>query len=327
MVDTVCLHCHISKEQEERLFSLSERTTYETGRNNACIKTTTRILGLICKCENGELVIYGSLTKLALGDNARNATRQELIQGVERFISQTGVDIRKATISRLDLGACMQMERAACSYIDKAAAYPRKKRKEWSPTSVYFTSKNGAKTLCLYDKGKELRDQRQAKAAAKYGKRLLRVELRNTTTAAVRSVFRRKAGAVTLNHALSAAGWEQMRIYLVAYMEKLKFKSPESDYLWTALMSTGKEQTYFRLLETLRRYGGKPAVWRMLSEEVKRGRITPARKEKIQEQFRAAIRWEEAGAPSLKTTQEEGEFRDTFAAAMEFYKEPARASC
>lgn len=326
MVDTVCLHCHISKEQEERLFSLSERTTYETGRTNACIKTTTRILGLICKCENGELVIYGSLTKLAIGDNARNATRQELIQGVERFISQTGVDIRKATISRLDLGACMEMERAACSYIDEAAAYPRKKRKEWSPTSVYFTSKNGAKTLCLYDKGKELRDQRQAKAAAKYGKRLLRVELRNTTTAAVRSVFRRKAGAVTLNHALSAAGWEQMRIYLVAYMEKLKFKSPESDYLWTALMSTGKEQTYFRLLETLRRYGGKPAVWRMLSEEVKRGRITPARKEKIQEQFRAAIRWEEAGgAPA--STQEEGEFRDTFAAAMKSYKEPARASC
>lgn len=236
MVDTVCLHCHISKEQEERLFTLSERTTYETGRNRACVKTTARILGLNCKCENGELVIYGSLTKLALDDNARNATRQNLIQGVERFISHAGVDIRKATISRLDLGACMQMERAACSYIDKAAAYPRKKRKEWSPTSVYFTSKNGAKTLCLYDKGKELRDQRQAKAAAKYGKRLLRVELRNTTTAAVRSVFRRKAGAVTLNHALSAAGWEQMRIYLVAYMEKLKFKSPESDYLWTALM-------------------------------------------------------------------------------------------
>lgn len=327
MVDTVCLHCHISKEQEERLFSLSERTTYETGRTNACIKTTTRILGLICKCENGELVIYGSLTKLAIGDNARNATRQELIQGVERFISQTGVDIRKATISRLDLGACMEMERAACSYIDNAAAYPQKTRNTWNSTSVYFSSKNGAKTLCLYDKGKELRDQRQAKTAAKYGNRLLRVELRNTTTAAARSVFRRKAGAVTLNHALSAAGWEQMRIYLVAYMEKLKFKSPESDYLWTALMSTGKEKEFCRLLETLRRYGGKPAVWRMLSEEVKRGRITPARKEKIQEQFRAAIRWEEAGAPSLKTTQEEGEFRDTFAAAMESYKEPARASC
>ena len=325
MVDTVCLHCHISKEQEERLFSLSERTTYETGRNRACVKTTAQILGLICKCENGELVIYGSLTKLALDDNARNATRQNLIQGVERFISHAGVDIRKATISRLDIGACMQMERAACSYIDEAAAYPRKKRKEWSPTSVYFTSKNGAKTLCLYDKGKELRDQRQAKAAAKYGKRLLRVELRNTTTAAVRSVFRRKAGAVTLNHALSAAGWEQMRIYLVAYMEKLKFKSPESDYLWTALMSTGKEKEFCRLLETLRRYGGKPAVWRMLSEEVKRGRITPARKEKIQEQFRAAIRWEEEGAPA--STQEEGEFRNKFAAAMKSYKEPARASC
>lgn len=325
MVDTVCLHCHISKEQEERLFALSERTTYETGRNNACIKTTTRILGLICKCENGELVIYGSLTKLAIGDNARNATRQSLIQGVERFISHAGVDIRKATISRLDLGACMEMERAACSYIDKAAAYPQKKRKEWSPTSLYFTSKNGAKTLCLYDKDKELRDQGQAKAAAKYGKRLLRVELRNTTTAAVRSVFRRKAGAVTLNHALSAAGWEQMRIYLVGYMENLKFKSPESDYLWTALMSTGKEKEYCRLLETLRRYGGKPAVWRMLSEEVKRGRITPARKEKIQEQFRAAIRWEEEGAPPA-STQEEGEFRDKFAAAMKSYKEPARAS-
>ena len=117
-----------------------------------------------------------------------------------------------------------------------------------------------------------------------------------------------------------------MRIYLVAYMEKLKFKIPESDYLWTALMSTGKEKEFCRLLETLRRYGGKPAVWRMLSEEVKRGRITPARKEKIQEQFRAAIRWEEAGAPPA-STQEEGEFRDKFAAAMKSYKEPARASC
>ena len=316
MVDTIHVHQTITEEQRANLLRLSDKE-FTTSKGGEILKEEITVQGLKCVLHSRlELSVYGSLTKLALGDNTQNASRLELLQAVEAFAERTKIDLSSASLSRLDLGACLSMKFAPFRYIDRMQDYHLKKRLATGNTSVRFDDKGGKNSLVIYDKAQEVKDKNKRANVANLGN-LLRLEVRNLTTAAVRSVFGRKSGAISLKYALSVEGWERMANYLSEYVNKLTFQRMYLDII--ALTSTDKKTLQrLAILRGLEKAGGKEEARELLTEAVEMGEMTKRQRKQRLAEIADALRWQKEVAPTLSI--HEKEFRDKFAAALEKYK-------
>ena len=80
MVDSIHVHQTITEEQRANLLRLSDKE-HTTSKGGEILKEEISVQGLKCVLHSRlELSVYGSLTKLALGDNTQNASRLELLQ-------------------------------------------------------------------------------------------------------------------------------------------------------------------------------------------------------------------------------------------------------
>lgn len=317
MVDTIHVHQTITEEQRANLLRISDKE-FTTSKGGEILKEEVTVQGLKCVLHSRlELSVYGSLTKLALGNNTQNVSRLELLQAVEAFAERTKIDLSGASLSRLDLGACLSMRFAPFRYIGRMLDYHLKTRLAVGKTSVRFDDKGGKNCLVIYDKAHEVKDKNKRANVANLGN-LLRVEVRNLTTAAVRSVFGQKSGAISLKYALSVEGWERMANYLSEYVNKLTFEHKMN--LAKIVLTRADKKTLQRLgaLHYLQEVGGKEEARELLNEAVEMGGITKRQRKQFLADIADALRWQKEIAPTLSI--HEKEFRAKFAAALEKYK-------
>ena len=317
MVDTIHIHQTITEEQRANLLRLSEKVFTTTSKEGVIEHESFKVCGLKCGLNSRlELSVYGSLTKLALGNNTQNASRLELLQAVEAFAERTKIDLSGASLSRLDLGACLSMKFAPFRYIVRMLDYRLKTRLAAGKTSVRFDDKSGKNSLLIYDKAQEVKDKHKRANVAHLGN-LLRLEVRNRTAAAVRSVFGRKSGAISLKYALSVEGWERMANYLSEYVNKLTFKQMNLGKIYLT-KADKKTRRRIEVLGYLKEAGGKEEARELLTEAVEMGEITKRQRKQRLAEISDALRWQKEVAPTLSI--HEKEFRDKFAAALEKYK-------
>lgn len=317
MVDTIHVHQTITEEQRANLLRLSDKE-FTTSKGGEILKEEVTVQGLKCVLHSRlELSVYGSLTKLALGDNTQNASRLELLQAVEAFAERTKIDLSGASLSRLDLGACLSMKFAPFRYIARMVDYHLKTRIAAGKTSVRFDDKGGKNCLVIYDKAHEVKDKNKRANVANLGN-LLRLEVRNLTTAAVRSVFGRTSGAISLKYALSVEGWERMANYLSEYVNKLTFQHEMNLARIVLTRADKKTQQRLGVLHCLEEVGGKEEARELLTEAVEMGEITKRQRKQLLADIADALRWQKEVAPTLSI--HEKEFRAKFAAALEKYK-------
>ena len=317
MVDTIHIHQTITEEQRANLLRLSEKVFTTTSKGGVIEHESFKVCGLKCGLNSRlELSVYGSLTKLALGDNTRNASRLELLQAVEAFAERTKIDLSGASLSRIDLGACLSMKFAPFRYIARMVDYRLKTRLAAGKTSVRFDDKSGKNSLLIYDKAQEVKDKHKRANVAHLGN-LLRLEVRNRTAAAVRSVFGRKSGAISLKYALSVEGWERMANYLSEYVNKLTFKQMRIAEI-SITQTDKKTRQRLSILWDIERAGGKEEARELLNEAVEMGEITKRQRKQRLAEISDALRWQKEVAPNLSI--HEKEFRKKFAAALEQYK-------
>ena len=317
MVDSIHVHQTITEEQRANLLQLSDKE-HTTSKRGEILKEEISVQGLKCVLHSRlELSVYGSLTKLALGDNTQNASRLELLQAVEAFAERTKIDLSGASLSRLDLGACLSMKFAPFRYIGRMLDYHLKTRIAAGKTSVRFDDKGGKNCLVIYDKAHEVKDKNKRANVANLGN-LLRVEVRSLTTAAVRSVFGQKSGAISLKYALSVEGWERMANYLSEYVNKLTFQ--RMNYIAKLALINADRKTRQRLaiIRGLEEVGGKEEARELLTEAVEMGEMTKRQRKQRLADIADALRWQKEIAPDI--TIHEKEFRKKFAAALKKYK-------
>lgn len=316
MVDTIHVHQTITEEQRANLLRLSDKE-FTTSKGGEILKEEVTVQGLKCVLHSRlELSVYGSLTKLALGNNTQNASRLELLQAVEAFAERTKIDLSGASLSRIDLGACLSMTFAPFRYIVRMLDYHLKARIAAGKTSVRFDDKGGKNSLLIYDKAQEVKDKHKRANVAHLGN-LLRLEVQNKTAAAVRSVFGRKSGAISLKYALSVEGWERMANYLSEYVNKLTFKQMRIAEI-SITQTDKKTRQRLGTLRDLEGVGGKEEARELLNEAVEMGEMTKRQRKQRLAEIADALRWQKEIAPTLSI--HEKEIRAKFAAALEKYK-------
>lgn len=100
---------------------------------------------------------------------------EEIKNAFEALEHQLGIEIKKATIRRLDFGVSLNMDKNPKVYMTRLLRY-NNQLNSWLKGSVYF-GMNTQQTLCFYNKTQELKKHREYKSV-QYPENLLRYEVR-----------------------------------------------------------------------------------------------------------------------------------------------------
>lgn len=178
-----------------------------------------------------------NLSKLANGNNVQNATRAQIIAGVQRYEYSTGLQIRKGYVTRLDIGACIQMEHDTSLYIGRVKSYPRLYLTEYSNKTAQFSSNTGGRVVLLYDKNQECKKKGKRKPPPScLAANTLRVEVQNKTAQSVGSIFKTKR-RLTLGDVLQSDLWSKAAQALAKMIGKIVFRSGKNEEVAAAVQA------------------------------------------------------------------------------------------
>lgn len=177
MYDTVhlWLECRDTEHLPARLDTVKEHCTVGTGE----LHITGNAGNMRVLISNHRVAIKGSLAKYYLGDNIGTLTRLDARNAIEKLSDTLGLPAEQAHVSRVDMGACLTVDRPISRYLAALGEAPRLRRSEnnmGNGQGLYYT--NQQRQLAFYDKLQELRGKRQPLPGSIGNRSLLRYELR-----------------------------------------------------------------------------------------------------------------------------------------------------
>ena len=137
------------------------------------------------------LTLAGSLNKSVKGENITPITIEEAAAAVERLSAALNLPIERATVTRFDFGACMEMREPVDKYLQILGRLVYKKRAEAARVPILtgkrlaslryemqYQNKPAAVVLAIYDKIAEMKGKGEAIPEKYRGKNILRAEMR-----------------------------------------------------------------------------------------------------------------------------------------------------
>ncbi len=119
----------------------------------------------------------GSLCKWMLGDNYQALTRADIRRAVERLSDALHMPMRRAIVTRLDVGACIPMKQPPANYFNHLGELRHTQRLQ-QPGGIYYYQARRCGCLCFYDKNREQRAHGEPIPAIYDGCHVLRYEQR-----------------------------------------------------------------------------------------------------------------------------------------------------
>ena len=177
MYDTLYLNYNIVENQSttrERVFENTDNITesYSIKSNEGWISAE---LGNLKVSMNPRTVsVRGSICKYYLGNNLYTLTRETTREAINSISDAIGLDMKKASLSRLDWSTNITTSLPPTLYMPKLGYLSRYIRTE-NPNSIYYNQ--SSKRLLFYDKMKEAKKNRVFIPDEFIEKNLLRYEM------------------------------------------------------------------------------------------------------------------------------------------------------
>lgn len=221
--------------------------------------------GLKIICGGNYVSVQNSLCKYYLGDNLQQLGRGDTECAIEKISDELHLPIGKADVQRLDLGVNIITTHPVKAYLNHFGNWGRATRLE-QPTSVYY--KKGKVQLCIYDKGKEIKNKRTANAELFDGRNVLRFEQRYLSGVARQFGVNEFTAEMLANEQMYI---KMLNALLNAYKEITKLNELEMN---TDLIKGKKELNQAALICLIERFGGEVAVLEQLENARKMGKLT-----------------------------------------------------
>lgn len=159
----------------DRLSTVKQVTDTETGE----VRYFGSLGGLKVTIYESSIYIVGSLSKFYNGSNIYTLNRRDTERAVQKLSEALGADVSTAKVSYLEFGDAFLMQNPVEEYLKRLGFYPRLHRNP-QPDTLYYQhrGKEQPKTLCFYDKTKELRRKKETLPDGLNGQNILRYELR-----------------------------------------------------------------------------------------------------------------------------------------------------
>lgn len=149
-----------------------------TGEIISCIG---RLGNLTIIAEPHKLIIQGSLTKYALGNNAETMRRQDVERAAKSLENALHVPLSAARVLRLDVGFVFPMQQQITAYIDELGMMPHASRllqEGENGQSLYYNLGVKTRQLAIYDKKADMIAKRDTIPEIFVNSYLLRIEYR-----------------------------------------------------------------------------------------------------------------------------------------------------
>lgn len=159
----------------DRLSTVKQVTDTETGE----VRYFGSLGGLKVTIYESSIYIVGSLSKFYNGSNIYTLNRRDTERAVQRLSEALGANVSTAKVSYLEFGDAFLLQNPVEEYLKRLGSYPRLHRNP-QPDTLYYQhrGKEQPKTLCFYDKTKELRKKKEILPDGLNGQNILRYELR-----------------------------------------------------------------------------------------------------------------------------------------------------
>lgn len=184
MIDTIKGYKDITDLEFNQISHLVERAE---GLSNGSfihykVKLSNFTIKIVLNLNNKPLRLRfeGSLAKFYFGHNLSTLDPYTCKRAIEMLSDNLQVNISEATLTRIDFGANLCLEFPVANYISSLISY-RNYPVYNHYTSKTFTSLSNSKTLCFYDKIKELKKDKKlfSQIPTEYQKQnILRYEMR-----------------------------------------------------------------------------------------------------------------------------------------------------
>lgn len=158
-----------------RLSSVKQVTDTGTGE----VRYFGSLGGLKVTIYTSSIYIVGSLSKYYNGSNIFTLNRRDTERAVQKLSDELGADVSTAKVTYLEFGDAFVMQSPVEEYLKRLGHYPRLYRNS-QPDTLYYRHRGivQPKTICFYDKTKELRKKKETLPDGLNGQNILRYELR-----------------------------------------------------------------------------------------------------------------------------------------------------
>lgn len=159
-----------------RLFENIETTTKQTGDIVICGNIGT--MKLIYS--SGGLLIRGSLSKYLYGNNIYQLNRDTTGEALEKLSDELHIKINNTRVTGIEFGNTFSMRYTPRTYFSRLGNLARYIRNPFTDDSLYYQTKGKRKnkTLCFYDKAKEMEYKKVDIPKEFENQNLLKYELR-----------------------------------------------------------------------------------------------------------------------------------------------------
>ena len=183
MYDTIKMH--LNPLYFERTY-LGAFFNYVDSETQTIIQTNTgellkgKIKNIEIIASNRGVTVYGSLPKYLHGNNVGEFHRVEVEQSVNELSERLRLSLEHAKVSRIDIGANIEVTKPVEMYLPYLGVLPRWQRQEMTPRSLYYNSNENRDTRIIqfYDKVAELKKTDKTLFWEYAKKYLIRYELR-----------------------------------------------------------------------------------------------------------------------------------------------------
>jgi len=238
------------------------------------------------------IVKNGSLCKFYNGNNYVPIGRKDTLQAVQMISDSLHIQMLKAIVTRLDVANTLLLNYPPFVYLEHLGTLARYERLR-QPNSIYYKQKSG-RSLVLYDKNQEQREQGIIIPGKYQGKNVLRIEQRfQGRVSALMHTPRLTIGTLCEEHTYNAV--------LANWKDTIKTIKPiaESNITFNAPMKGKKQLLHILGIQALaEKLGGQSALLSLLKQEQRVGNLTKKQAYDLKQEIVKATA-EQLGTPAI----------------------------
>lgn len=177
MIDTICLAENIAADNvafNSHLDAMCACMEIKEISSKIGVCYTGNESGLKCKLTNDAFYINGSLNKWYMGNNYQPFSMCEAMEALGMVADQFGMNGKRTTIKRIDIGAVVETDQLAVLYLPAFISWGRKKRVMYGDSTLMFYTR--AESMLFYDKVLEIKEHAHNVPAELQKRHLLRCE-------------------------------------------------------------------------------------------------------------------------------------------------------
>jgi hypothetical protein len=269
MIDSVKLMIPVEELPENYKLTLKNLLKYqEILKENGQINFRGWIDNMWITATNRNLIITGSLTRYALGDNLRHAEKSQLIDAVIDLSDKLKTDLLQAPVKRVDIAGNLRTIKPVNQYYNFLVDLIGFDRNELQHGLV-FQNKNNGKYVHFYNKIQHMKEDRRGKKDGDFfDQNILRFETKFFSEGVNRLLK-------TRNPTMSNV-FENYDLFILEWFNTFSSITKKSDVLELppAIFTERNEWDRYWEIKGIEDKGGLQSILKIISEAQANGRFT-----------------------------------------------------